>query len=198
MVKTLSPRRTVKHAVNRFSPNSHAFDRHFDYPGKLIDDNTGLQNNLNRWYEPATGKWLSVDPIGFEGGDKNLYRYVLGNPINQTDPSGNLLLYTPSQICNEANRRRGNGKWKDSAQHCWAACYIGAVYQLGLAAAFFADVAECLAPSDDSLRDIAAQHFGAFVGEARCCLVRMTGSLGQIFLCDAATFCDIKCNTWPR
>ena len=47
-------------------------------------------------YEPLTGKWTAKDPIDFNGGDSNLYGYVLGNPVGFVDPSGlnpNLLLY---------------------------------------------------------------------------------------------------------
>ena len=47
----------------------------FRYTGKYFDDATGLQNNLNRWLDSTTGKWISVDPIGFNGGGSNLYRY---------------------------------------------------------------------------------------------------------------------------
>ena len=35
------------------------------------------------------GRWMTQDPIGFGGGDWNVYRYVMNNSINQTDPSGN-------------------------------------------------------------------------------------------------------------
>ena len=31
---------------------------------------------------------MTKDPIGFEGGDVNLYNYVLANPVNYTDPLG--------------------------------------------------------------------------------------------------------------
>ena len=60
----------------------------FGYTGKLFDKTTGLQNNLNRWYDPNLGKWISQDPIGFAAGDANLYRYVGNGPTNATDPSG--------------------------------------------------------------------------------------------------------------
>jgi RHS repeat-associated protein len=60
----------------------------FAYTGRLLDETTGLQNNLNRWYDPATGRWISEDPIGFNAGDPNLYRYVGNSPTNFTDPSG--------------------------------------------------------------------------------------------------------------
>ena len=41
-----------------------------------FDSDAQLQNNLNRWYDFRVGRWLSEDPIGFNGGDGNLYRYV--------------------------------------------------------------------------------------------------------------------------
>jgi hypothetical protein len=41
-----------------------------------------------RYYDPGVGRFISEDPIGFDGGDPNLYRYVGNSPINFTDPSG--------------------------------------------------------------------------------------------------------------
>lgn len=34
------------------------------------------------------GRFISKDPIGFRGGDTNLYAYVKNNPINYKDPFG--------------------------------------------------------------------------------------------------------------
>ena len=59
----------------------------FGYTGKAFDVSTNLQNNINRWYDATVGRWLSTDPIGFEGNDTNLYRYM-GNNLNYTDPWG--------------------------------------------------------------------------------------------------------------
>jgi hypothetical protein len=39
-------------------------------------------------YDPTVGRWISADPIGFKGKDKNLYRYVMNSPIISTDPLG--------------------------------------------------------------------------------------------------------------
>jgi hypothetical protein len=36
----------------------------------------------------STGRWASEDPLGFNAGDSNLYRYVVNNPTNAVDPSG--------------------------------------------------------------------------------------------------------------
>jgi RHS repeat-associated protein len=60
----------------------------FMYTGRFIDQLTGLQWHLHRWYDPALGRWLSEDPIGFAGDPWNLYRYVGNSPTNGTDPSG--------------------------------------------------------------------------------------------------------------
>jgi len=60
----------------------------FGFTARPFDPATGLQNNLNRWYDAKIGRWLSEDPIGFEAGDANLYRYVGNSPTNLTDPAG--------------------------------------------------------------------------------------------------------------
>jgi RHS repeat-associated protein len=63
----------------------------YGYTGREADSALGLQYNRGRIYDPATGKWMSVDPMGFAAGDLNLYRYVRNNPTNLTDPSGDKV-----------------------------------------------------------------------------------------------------------
>ena len=70
-------------------------DEAFEYTGRWLDRDTGLQNNLNRWYDPRTGRFLSEDPIGLAAGDANLYRYVGNSPTNGTDPTGLWHWYSP-------------------------------------------------------------------------------------------------------
>lgn len=41
-----------------------------------------------RYYDPSVGRFISEDPIGFEGGDTNLCAYVGNQPVNRIDPSG--------------------------------------------------------------------------------------------------------------
>lgn len=38
--------------------------------------------------DPTIGRFTTLDPIGFDAGDPNLYRYVENNPTNRVDPSG--------------------------------------------------------------------------------------------------------------
>ena len=73
---------------NLTSQSNAAVDCLFGFTGRPTDDGTGLQNNLQRWYDPQTGRWASEDPIGFEGGDANLYRYVGNSGVNHADPTG--------------------------------------------------------------------------------------------------------------
>jgi uncharacterized protein RhaS with RHS repeats len=41
-----------------------------------------------RYYHPGPGRFLSEDPIDFEGGELNLYAYVGNDPVNFSDPLG--------------------------------------------------------------------------------------------------------------
>ena len=41
----------------------------------------------HRFYDPETGRYISADPIGLQGG-LNLYAYAGGNPANFIDPLG--------------------------------------------------------------------------------------------------------------
>ena len=41
-----------------------------------------------RYYDPNVGRFISEDPLGFEGGDVNLYVYGKNNPILLIDPYG--------------------------------------------------------------------------------------------------------------
>jgi len=58
------------------------------WTGREFDSVTGLQYNRNRWYDPTLGRWLSEDPIGFDGGDYTLTRYVSNDPVSSLDPFG--------------------------------------------------------------------------------------------------------------
>ena len=76
---------------NLVSQTNPAVDFLFGFTGRPEDEATGLQNNLNRWYDAATGRWISQDPIGFDGDDTNVYRYCCNSPTNTKDPSGEFV-----------------------------------------------------------------------------------------------------------
>jgi RHS repeat-associated protein len=71
-------------------PSIQTVENPFRYPGQYYDQETGLHYNYFRYYNPQTGRYITPDPIGLEGGI-NLFLYVAGNPVNFIDPQG--LLY---------------------------------------------------------------------------------------------------------
>jgi RHS repeat-associated protein len=61
----------------------------YTYAGKVgcYDHGRGLILCGARWYSPHLMRWMSRDPIGYDGG-WNQYGYVGGDPINYVDPTG--------------------------------------------------------------------------------------------------------------
>ncbi|WP_422925495.1 putative Ig domain-containing protein [Singulisphaera sp. PoT] len=60
----------------------------FRYTGREYDAETGLYYYRARYYDASLGRFISQDPLGFNGADSNLYRYVGNSPTNATDPTG--------------------------------------------------------------------------------------------------------------
>ncbi|HZZ80442.1 MAG TPA: RHS repeat-associated core domain-containing protein [Gemmataceae bacterium] len=72
----------------------------FRFQGQQHDPETGLYLNRNRYYDPATGRFVSNDPIGLAGG-LNLQQYA-PNPIQWIDPQG--LARCPCDPCSKFRR----------------------------------------------------------------------------------------------
>jgi RHS repeat-associated protein len=62
----------------------------YEYTGRE-NDGTGLYFNRARYYSPALQRFISQDPIGFDGGQMNLYGYAGDDPIDGNDPMGTSL-----------------------------------------------------------------------------------------------------------
>ncbi len=73
----------------------YVFGSGIDEPlaGREWDSETGLYDYRARYYDPAIGRFLSEDPIGFKGGF-NFYVYVMNEPTTLIDPFG---LQSPGQ-----------------------------------------------------------------------------------------------------
>ncbi|MBI1748532.1 MAG: RHS repeat protein, partial [Acidobacteria bacterium] len=59
----------------------------FTYTGREFDSESGLYYYRSRYYDPQIGRFISEDPVGFDGGI-NFYPYVENNPTNFVDPNG--------------------------------------------------------------------------------------------------------------
>ena len=64
----------------------------FGFAGGLYEAKTGLVRFGARDYDAESGRWTARDPIGFAGGDTNLFGYVSNDPINFVDPDGLVRL----------------------------------------------------------------------------------------------------------
>ncbi len=60
--------------------------------GDYTDTETGLILCTHRFYDPSNGRWLTRDPMGYEGGI-NLYGYTSNDPGNRQDSSGYAPAY---------------------------------------------------------------------------------------------------------
>jgi RHS repeat-associated protein len=58
------------------------------YTGRRFDGESGLFYYRNRYYHSQIGQFVSRDPIGYQGGDANLYQYVYSLPGCLSDPWG--------------------------------------------------------------------------------------------------------------
>jgi RHS repeat-associated protein len=72
------------------------------FPGQYYDQETGLHYNYFRYYDPATGRYLTSDPITIAEHvllsrnlnkplELNPYVYVVNNPVKWIDRTGLLL-----------------------------------------------------------------------------------------------------------
>lgn len=86
----------------RVTQDTHPSFQPFGFAGGLYDPATGLVRFGARDYDPFTGRWTAKDPIGFDGDGANLYGYVLGDPVNWGDSTG------------EGRARRGGGNPRNS------------------------------------------------------------------------------------
>jgi RHS repeat-associated protein len=77
----------------------------YAWTGRELDVETDLQYNRARWYDPATARWMSQDPLGFNAGDSNLYRYVNNQPANAMDPSGLNFIIVGGRQVGSSNRK---------------------------------------------------------------------------------------------
>jgi RHS repeat-associated protein len=116
-------------------------DNPFRFPGQYYDQETGLHYNYFRYYNPQTGRYITPDPIGLEGG-VNLFTYVENDPINLVDPLGLIVilandprnpkywrnLYNYSDAWRSWGHENYPGVENSPMRHCVVSCIIASKY----------------------------------------------------------------------
>ena len=75
-------------AYDSFGNSTGSARTRYGYTGRERDPDTGMLYYRARFYDTQTGRFLGEDPIGFRGGDVNLFGYVKNRPLLFRDPSG--------------------------------------------------------------------------------------------------------------
>jgi RHS repeat-associated protein len=68
----------------------------YSYTGREWDATVGLHHFRARWMSPKTGRFLSRDPIGFEGGAFSIVEYCHSKPQDFLDPTGMQIRPNPA------------------------------------------------------------------------------------------------------
>ena len=73
---------SLPHISQTVSPITYGFTGH------VVDLESGLNRTDYRQFDTKSGRWLSQDPAGHDGGDENFYRYALNKSLTLTDFDG--------------------------------------------------------------------------------------------------------------
>jgi trimeric autotransporter adhesin len=107
----------------------------FGYAGGYSDP-TSLLYLINRYYDPSTGQFLSVDPIVSQ--TLQPYQYASGNPVSNTDPSG---MYSVRLTCGFITCTyyvsRDLTRWASNVLATWGDVYYAVVVIVAGVACFY-------------------------------------------------------------
>ena len=92
----------------------------YQYTGRENDATVDLYYYRARYFHPTLQRFITEDPLEFAGGDTNLYGYVLNNPVNIIDPTGEIFNWLNCLRCNSVadDIHRAEEACKDELAKC--------------------------------------------------------------------------------
>jgi RHS repeat-associated protein len=69
------------------APTNNGYTYNLRFPGQYYDAEYGLNDNINRTFDPAVGRYIQSDPMGLLSG-VSTYTYGSNNPMALVDPLG--------------------------------------------------------------------------------------------------------------
>jgi RHS repeat-associated protein len=141
---------------NLILESAPAYGDRIKFTGREYDPETGLYYDRARYYDPRLGRFISEDPLRLGGGDVNLYRYVVNEPTNATDPNGHQALAEYGTLLRVAG--------------------------VGAAAGFTCGIVEWVIEGKDPVRGIVETAYytlgGAFIAPLALAFVSYAGAVG--------------------
>ncbi len=108
--------------------SNSAISNRYTYTAREWDATLGMHHFRTRWMSGLTGRFLTRDPIGFDGSEWGLYEYGRSSPIDFIDPNGECAI--DDCCCCAEDLIVKNVKTIDSETH-WGTPLIPRILQKG-------------------------------------------------------------------
>jgi RHS repeat-associated protein len=137
------------------------------FPGQYYDQETGLHYNMNRYYDPEAGRYLTSDPIGLRA-SLNTYAYVDNQPINWFDLYGlaKSCSYWGGTNCREYDIPDNGNFWPGYDEQDMVCTNLGGVIQTMLGYAYHDSNRDCITQccaDHDNCYDLYGCNMSSFI-----------------------------------
>ena len=102
------------HLLGEYDANGLQLAFNQRFPGQTAFDESGLNYNYFRDYDPQTGRYVQSDPIGLDGGSVSTYTYVNDDPLSYIDPEGLASSGAPRRRVRDCN----SDEWTQCEAQC--------------------------------------------------------------------------------
>ena len=144
----------------------------FTYTGEGTDTSTGLEFLRSRYYDPATGSFVSRDVIA----TPNRFAYAGGDPVNLTDPSGMCVSQDLYNKYKAMLDKLGHSVVEEFQRSAWTQALAGAVNDLCKVEDAASDAASSASNAARSAPDAASKAWGKLPPEAQQCVIWGAGA----------------------